>query len=217
MGLDDRDYMRERYRARGESTRWNDRAGRVEGVWFDPAIRGFDYQRGRWRRPSRSSLVRYLPFALSLVLILIPFYGEARRAGWLPDREAPMPFPESGSVTVARWVMREPITSFLTVEAAGSNAVVQLIDPGSGRHAISVYVSKNDRIRVAVPQGTFRIRLIEGQKWHGPARYFGSNTSYETATELMIFTPRTGHIIDLHRRPDGNLKTRMMLSRPERL
>ncbi|MFX7926573.1 hypothetical protein ABTK22_19720, partial [Acinetobacter baumannii] len=77
--------------------------------------------------------------------------------------------------------------------------------------------SKNDRIRVPVPQGTFRLRLIEGQKWHGPVRYFGSNTSYETAAELMIFAPRAGHIIDLHRRPDGNLKTRMMLSRPEAL
>src|SRR3546814_9591070 len=63
---------------------------------------------------------------------------------------------------------------------------------------------KNDRIRVPVPQGTFRLRLIEGQKWHGPVRYFGSNTSYETAAELMIFAPRAGHIIDLHRRPDGN-------------
>src|SRR3546814_3144844 len=63
-----------------------------------------------------------------------------------------------------------------------------------------------------VPLGTFRLRLIEGQKWHGPVRYFGSNTSYETAAELMIFAPRAGHIIDLHRRPDGNLKTRMMRS-----
>src|SRR3546814_8090198 len=96
MGIDDRDYMRERQRARSGSTRWNDRAGRVEGAWFDPAIRSFDYQRGRWRGSRRSSPVRYIPFALSLLLILIPLYGEAQRAGWLPDREAAMPFPESG-------------------------------------------------------------------------------------------------------------------------
>src|SRR3546814_1410551 len=101
MGIDDRDYMRERQRARSGSTRWNDRAGRVEGAWFDPAIRSFDYQRGRWRGSRRSSPVRYIPFALSLLLILIPLYGEAQRAGWLPDREAAMPFPESGSVTVS--------------------------------------------------------------------------------------------------------------------
>ena len=52
---------------------------------------------------------------------------------------------------------------------------------------------------------------------HGPAHFFGSNTSYETVAELMSFEPRTGHIIDLHRRPDGNLKTRIMLTRPESL
>src|SRR3546814_17984382 len=96
MGIDDRDYMRERQRARSGSTRWNDRAGRVEGAWFDPAIRSFDYQRGRWRGSRRSSPVRYIPFALSLLLILIPLYGEAQRAGWLPAREAAMPLPESG-------------------------------------------------------------------------------------------------------------------------
>src|SRR3546814_14099237 len=77
MGIDDRDYMRERQRARSGSTRWNDRAGRVEGARLDPAIRSFDYQRGRWRGSRRSSPVRYLPFALSLLIILIPLYGDA--------------------------------------------------------------------------------------------------------------------------------------------
>ncbi|CAM4204589.1 hypothetical protein NOLU111490_12825 [Novosphingobium lubricantis] len=47
MGLDDRDYMRERYRARSRDTRWNDRAGRVEGAWFDPVNHGFEQQRSR--------------------------------------------------------------------------------------------------------------------------------------------------------------------------
>ncbi len=219
MGLDDRDYMRERYRDRAKKTRWNDRTGRVEGTWFDSVNRGFDYQRGRFGglRGNVGRTLHWLPFALSLLLIAIPFFGEAQRAGWLPDGAAAIAFPESGSVTVADQVTRKHISSFLTVETADANAVVQLFDPGSGRHVISVYVSKNDRIRVPVPQGTFRMRLIEGQKWHGPARFFGSNTSYETVAELMTFGPRTGHIIDLHRRPDGNLKTRMMLTRPESL
>jgi hypothetical protein len=61
------------------------------------------------------------------------------------------------------------------------------------------------------------MRLIEGQKWHGPKRYFGPNTSYETVVRLMTFAPRAGHIIDLHRRPDGNLNTRLIVSGPEPL
>lgn len=219
MGLDDRDYMRERYRDRVKKIRWNDRAGRVEGAWFGPVNRSFDYQHGRFggQRGNAGRTLRWLPFALSLLLIAIPLLGEAQRAGWLPDGAAAMPFPESGSVTVADQVTRKNISSFLTVETADANAVVQLYDPASGRHVISVYVSKNDRIRVPVPQGTFRMRLIEGRKWYGPARFFGSNTSYETVAELMVFRPRTGHVIDLHRRPDGNLKTRVMLTRPESL
>jgi len=215
MGLDDRDYMRERYRDRAKKTP----TGRMEGAWFDSVNRGFDYQRSRYwsLRGNAGGTLRWLPFALSLLLIAIPFLGEAQRAGWLPDGAAAMPFPESGSVTVENGVTRKRISSFLTIETADANAVVPLFDPASGRHIISVSVSKNDRIRVPVPQGTFRMRLIEGQKWHGPAHFFGSNTSYETVAELMSFEPRTGHIIDLHRRPDGNLKTRIMLTRPESL
>src|SRR3546814_17330160 len=94
--------------------------------------------------------------------MLIPLYGEAQRAGWLPDREAAMPFPESGSVTVASWAMHEPVSSLLTVETEDSNDVVQLIDPTTGRHAISLHVSKNDRIRVPVPPGQFRRRRHNG-------------------------------------------------------
>src|SRR3546814_13062832 len=108
------------------------------------------------RRHTRCALVTGVQTcALPIFLILIPLYGEAQRAGWLPDREAAMPFPESGSVTVASWAMHEPVSSFLTVETADSNAVVQLIDPTTGRHAISIYVSKHDRIRVPVPHDTF--------------------------------------------------------------
>src|SRR3546814_10363341 len=75
------------------------------------------------RRHTRCALVTGVQTcALPLLLILIPLYGEAQRAGWLPDREAAMPFPESGSVTVASWAMHEPVSSFLTVETADSNA-----------------------------------------------------------------------------------------------
>src|SRR3546814_20743772 len=118
MGIDDRDYMRERQRARSGSTRWNDRAGRVEGAWFDPAIRSFDYQRGRWRGSRRSSPVRYIPFALSLLLILTPLYGDAHRAGWLPDRAAAMPFPEQGLVTVASRALHDHVSSSLTSDTS---------------------------------------------------------------------------------------------------
>lgn len=121
MGIDDRDYMRERYRHRVNPTRWNEGRGRIEAAWLDPR-----HQRHR-RQPSAA--------------------------------------------------------------------------------AIAV------RFALPVPAGTYRVRLIEGRKWHGAKRYFGANTSYETVAKLIEFTPARGHIIDLHRRPRGNLETRMMGSR----
>src|SRR3546814_3776986 len=79
------------------------------------------------RRHTRCALVTGVQTcALPIFLILIPLYGEAQRAGWLPDREAAMPFPESGSVTVASWAMHEPVSSFLTVETRSEEHTSEL-------------------------------------------------------------------------------------------
>ena len=80
------------------------------------------------------------------------------------------------------------------------------------RHRSASWNDKKGRDRHAP-----RILPHPWQKWHGTTLHFGSNTSYETVVELMAFEPRSGHIIDLHRRPDGNLKTPLMLTRPQKL
>jgi hypothetical protein len=143
MGLDDRDYMRDRRRAEREAARlgsasWIDRKGRVEhdGLWFGGQAAGHNYRKGRSRpRPQVAShpWQKWI-FLLMTVSILIPLYGEAQRKGWLPDFAAAIPFPETGSVTVARTIRRAEIESRLTVEASEANAVVQLVDPATNRH-----------------------------------------------------------------------------------
>ncbi len=210
MGIDDRDYMRERYRARTKETRWNDRAGRVEGAWFAPVNRGHDYQRGRSRssRPASGSILRWLPFGLGIVLIAIPSWHELKREGWLPDPAPELSFPESGSVTLSAGVDPGSEMAQLAVTTADAHAVVQLFDPGSGGHVISVYVRKNDRTTVAVPAGIYRVKIAEGQRWHGRKEFFGTSTAYETVSQLMVFRRAEGHGIDLNRRPNGNLRTR---------
>jgi len=199
MGLDDRDYMRERRRAESKAARLS-----------------HGYSGGRYRSAGRLTPHPWQKWIilLSALSILVPMYGEMQRKGWLPDLAAAIPFPETGSVTVSRTIRAADIKSRLTVEASEANAVVQLFEPATNRHILSVYVAANNRVTVPAPSGTFRMRLIEGQRWHGTTRYFGPNTSYETVADLMTFEPRSGHIVDLHRRPDGNLKTRVMLSRP---
>jgi hypothetical protein len=215
MGLDDRDYMRERRRREVGQTRWNDGRARVEAAWLDS--KHPSHRRSRLHSVSTRSRLYSLVTGLCALIMLIHFYGEAQRKGWIPDFKSSEPFPETGSVTVARSIRRAAITSLLTVATSEANAVVQLFDPETNAHVLSVYVAGNKQITIPAPSGTFRMRLIEGQKWHGPKRYFGPNTSYETVVRLMTFAPRAGHIIDLHRRPDGNLNTRLIVSGPEPL
>nr|WP_246848371.1 hypothetical protein [Sphingomonas beigongshangi] len=151
---------------------------------------------------------------LSVLSLLYPMYREVKRGGWLPDREAAVPFPPSGSVTVNTAIDPHDATSRMRVVTASANAVVQLVDPGTDRHIISVYVRRDDDVTVPVPPGTYRMRVIEGDRWHGPVKFFGPSTTYESVVKLMTFTRRHFAGIDLHRRPDGTLKTRIKIGDP---
>ena len=222
MGLADRDYMRERSRQRQgagfDQTRWDDFKARAEhdATWFEPKNRGFDYQKQRWRP---TPIIRHHPaqkwiFLLSAVSFLFPAYREIKRAGWLPDWQETIPFPSSGSVTVNRKINPRSATSKLRVVTAAANAVVQLYDPASGVHMISVYVRKDDDVEIPVPPGTYRVQVVEGDKWHGKVKYFGSSTTTDTVVSTMTFARHASNGIDLHRRPDGNLPTRPNLFNP---
>jgi len=235
MGLADRSYMRERHRQRVGGTNWNGKKSRVElddrvplgsagwigktDGWFEPKNRSHDYKMGRWRpgRRSRPGAAQKWIIALSALTFLIPAYREAKRHGWFPDLEPAIAFPSSGSVTVARNVDPQTATSRLRVQTDKANAVVQLYDHETDAHVISVYVARDDDVTVPVPPGTYRMQLVEGDKWHGPTRYFGSSTTADTVIASMQFDRRAIHGIDLHRRPDGNLHTRPNLSNPKPL
>lgn len=161
---------------------------------------------------------RFEPLLEYFVWMLVGFpilYLAATRQ--LPGLEIKFPFPETGSVSVASDLPMSSVRSRLTVRSSESNAVVQLIHPETNRHVISVFVEANSEVTIPVPVGIWRIRVIEGQKWHGNAKFFGPNTQYETVAELMEFGHSRGNGIDLHRRIDGNLKTRERLMGPEPL
>jgi hypothetical protein len=176
--------------------------------------------RHRINRADRSQVLRFAKVAipaLCLVSAAVPMFGDLRRGGWLPDTEPGLPFPETGSVSVANDLPMSRVSSRLKVVTSASNAVVQLVHPETNRHALSVFVAANSEVTIPAPVGIWRMRVIEGQKWHGNARFFGPNTQYETVAELMEFGHSRGNGIDLHRRIDGNLKTRQMLMGPEPL
>jgi len=165
----------------------------------------------------RTTPLYWIVAALSVIGVCIPMLGDLRRGGWLPDNDSGIPFPETGSVSVASDLPMSTVRSRLKVVTSDSNAVVQLVHPETDRHALSVFVAANSEVTIPAPVGIWRMRVIEGQKWHGNARFFGPNTQYETVAELMEFGHSRGNGIDLRRRIDGNLKTRQMLMGPEPL
>ncbi len=222
MGFADRDYMRERYRRRGAAQAapiWREDKTSVEYDDYDLAAGAYGRKERRRKQPKSHSIPipRLLIPLLCLLGVGVPIFADMRRGGWLPDLEQGLPFPESGSVSVASDLPMTMVSSRLAVVTSDANAVVQLMNPESGRHALSVFVAANSRIDIPAPVGVWRMRVIEGQKWHGTRDFFGPSTQFETVAQLMEFSAARGNGIDLHRRVDGNLKTRMMLTRPEPL
>ncbi|MFC4194303.1 hypothetical protein ACFQFS_02585 [Novosphingobium lubricantis] len=159
-------------------------------------------------RPQRRGIFRWLPFALCFLLVAIPAWHSLKREGWFPHSGPDLPFPETGSVTVSSAVNPVSASARMAVTTSNANAVVQLFEPRSGRHVISVYVRKNDHATVAVPPGTYQMKVAEGQRWYGQKAFFGFSATYETVTLPMTFTRGRGNGIDLRRRPDGTLPMR---------
>jgi hypothetical protein len=234
MGIDDRDYMRERARQRV----WNERKGRVEldsstssGAWFEPKNGGFDYQKDRWQQRERGPSTawagrgRRIPFgrhplqgwifALAAIGPLIGFYQAAQRSGWVGEWSGAneVPFPASGSVTVNAAIDPRSAISRFRVTTADANAVAQLFTL-SGVHVISLYVRKNSDVTTRVPPGRYTLKVAEGQRWFGDERFFSTSMTFETAVDQINLTPERGGGIDLHRTPAGTLMTRPSLGSP---
>lgn len=72
-------------------------------------------------------------------------------------------------------------------------------------------------IGVPAPTGRWQMPVIEGQHWHGTPVLLGPDTQFETVAKLMDFIDTRHNGIDLHRRYDGNLTTRTMLTGSEPL
>lgn len=254
MGLDDRDYMRDRYRKRRglppENTRWNNKKARVErddgvplgsaswigkdpgkafemknpgykdrpkgtargGPWFEPKNQGFDYQKNRWRpkrargRAAKARMAWAGKLILPLILLTygVRMYTDAKRWDFLPDIGLSEPFPESGEFKVRRGYASGPTTPFEII-TGDRKAVVQLLNQRS-EPIFATYVRENDAAHVLVPRGTWTLRLIEGQTWHGDDEFFGPNTVTEDAIAKWDFTG-SGRGIDLRRRINGAVKT----------
>lgn len=218
MGLADRDYMRERYRARQGlygQTVWNDGKARRE-------LDGGKYFSGRWRaRLRRHHALRRKLLSVTLVsLVAVLLVAGTRNHGWLAARFTALTtgrtggFPASGTVSVSSALDMTRVQSHLTVQGAAENTIVQLVDSRTGAHHLSVYVRAFDRVSVPAPIGAYRVRFIHGRHWADARAFFGNGTVQEEVIGAMPFTKNLGHVFDLRLGADGNLLVRRLPGKP---
>jgi|EndMetStandDraft_5_1072996.scaffolds.fasta_scaffold43847_5 hypothetical protein len=216
MGIADRAYMRERYRRRQglDATTWNDRKARVELNRI-----------GRYRPGGEQTNItgRLLLTGLCAVaLITGGFLGRqwfghilSGHLGLMTHR--PNGFPETGSVVVSSAVDPASVKSILTLQGGPQNAIVQLLDPVTAAHRLSIYVKALERKTVPAPVGAYRIRFIHGREWEGPRTFFGKSTVQDEVEGVMLFARGHGHTLDLALGPDSNLTVRRLTAPPESL
>lgn len=198
MGLDDREYMKARYRAR-QGIRWNDRKSRVE---YDEADVLAARYRARTRRPRSATIDRAFDFRWIATFGLALGFSAL---GWklMTGGEGDRAFPASGSVTIAADLKPESARGRFRIRAGHNNAVIQLLNP-AGNHVISIYMRAYDERVVPVPEGRFSLRIAEGRRWTGIGQFFGAGTIYRRGDRAFVFTARGGHYLVLET-PDGNL------------
>ena len=173
MGIDDRDYMRERY-ARRRGLNWNDKLGRVEQGDPDtvlPIPANGPARLARRPRPpaqfandpespinSTVQSIALLILIAGLALVLIWWAISA----WFKNKYRT--FPPSGSVTVSSILSPRTATSKLRIKTGRRQAIVQLLTPETGNHVISIFMQPNQSRDVPVPPGTWRLRVIKGEE-----------------------------------------------------
>lgn len=98
------------------------------------------------------------------------------------------------------------------------NYLVKLVDYGTKRVAMSVYIAGGDTKIFKVPLGTYSIYYAQGQVWCGEKEGFGrSNTHLMRLVGRFSFTRDTqgfnGVELELAKRLDGNLRSEEVTDR----
>lgn len=225
MGLDDRAYMRERYRKRQglppERTTWNDRKARRElqssPMWFDKGRGGHRLRSGRWKSSRKTRVLAGLALG---GLLIVAAATRLSAPFWLAEQFTAIilgknhGFPASGTVSVPATIDMKRVVAKLTVQGGLENAIVQMIDARTGRNALSVYVRAHERVTVPAPVGSFHMRLVHGREWRDAKTLFGKGTLHDEIDGVMRFSRKVGHILDLRLGHDSNLVVRRINLRP---
>jgi hypothetical protein len=109
----------------------------------------------------------------------------------------PRPFPDSGTVVVSNEFVQGTATAKVELRGDRRNAIVQLLEPEGLEHALTIYIKTGEKRIVPVQPGTWRLRVIEGDTWYGPARLFNDTTHSWISRKTLTFVKHHTTALDL--------------------
>lgn len=111
----------------------------------------------------------------------------------------------------------EFIAPFEIRTSPGANYFVKLVDVGTGKSVVGIYVIGGRALEVKVPLGRYEMRYASGETWYGLKHLFGDDqgqTTYSKADDIFDFAVQgnqvSGYTVELIRQTNGNLETRQI-------
>lgn len=143
---------------------------------------------------------------------------ERKRAAAIAEKNAEAlrrmerPLPESGIFRFANRGSFDPDRNppLKISNSPDANTLAKLIRVGDGVEVMSIFIRAGQTVEVAVPFGSYKVKIASGQTWYGDVVRFGPNTSYAILDAVFDFTKEgsqlLGHQLTLTRVKHGNLK-----------
>jgi hypothetical protein len=143
---------------------------------------------------------------------------ERKRAAEIAQRNAEAlrkmerPLPQSGILRFADRGNFDPDRNppLKITNAPDANTLMKLTRVGDGVEIMSIFIRAGQTIEVAVPFGSYKVKIASGKTWYGDAVRFGPNTSYAILDAVLDFrregSQLMGHQLALTRVRGGNLK-----------
>ncbi len=174
MGLQDRDYMKERLRA---ALRTPNPRGNNSGP-PNPAV--------------RDPLQSYISIATTLCV------GIWLLAGYLFFQRSALPLPPTGIYQVYPGGQRPGQPAPLRVKAQSPNHhnyLVKISDWSTDQPVMTMFVRDGEEAEATLPVGTYRLKFAEGSQWRGDKALFGMFTRYtQSANPVMLKPTATGTV-----------------------
>lgn len=101
------------------------------------------------------------------------------------DQSAPGDRPGTGVMSSPEGVPR--VARLVVTAGAGADQYLKLVEAGSGREAMTLYVREGQTLQTRAPLGRYRLRYASGQRWGGTQLLFGPETRVAAATDILDF------------------------------